>query len=222
MASQLRLAGAGSLAASSCQSTSAGVRRSPRQGWPVTPCSTHVYYRQHSTASSLTIASSAYSRSSWRSAILEEQGEPPLPPPPQQQRPASGPETNGSREAQASAADAVTNVPQEAPTPCGLSAAELRVKLSLAAGSGRLDLTDARLTELPAEVAELTELQVGGRQWAWSRGPWARSTVRHIAHVLQCVDFAVYLHLGKTVCPDGLSLPPLLLAARSCSCLATA
>eukprot|EP00198_Chlamydomonas_reinhardtii_P001847 XP_001691183.1 predicted protein [Chlamydomonas reinhardtii] len=137
MASQLRLAGAGSLAASSCQSTSAG----------------------HSTASSLTIASSAYSRSSWRSAILEEQGEPPLPPPPQQQRPASGPETNGSREAQASAADAVTNVPQEAPTPCGLSAAELRVKLSLAAGSGRLDLTDARLTELPAEVAELTELQ---------------------------------------------------------------
>ncbi|EFJ52246.1 hypothetical protein VOLCADRAFT_116284, partial [Volvox carteri f. nagariensis] len=40
-----------------------------------------------------------------------------------------------------------------------LTAGELRVKLSLAASSGRLDLTDCRLRQLPEEVLQLTELE---------------------------------------------------------------
>lgn len=36
----------------------------------------------------------------------------------------------------------------------------LFVKLSLAASTGRLDLTDCRLTSLPAEVLDLTDLEV--------------------------------------------------------------
>jgi hypothetical protein len=38
------------------------------------------------------------------------------------------------------------------------------VKLMLAAGSGRLDLTDCRLERLPPGVLELTELEVSDRR----------------------------------------------------------
>ncbi|KAG2426244.1 hypothetical protein HXX76_013002 [Chlamydomonas incerta] len=149
----------------------AGAGRAPR-GWLVHPYSAHVApsaRRSTGALRSVTVVPSAYSRSSWRDAILEEQGE-------QQQHTSSVPVADGaangdsalsSRDNGETAAastgglgsDTAYTGHQKAVAPCGLSAAELRVKLSLATGSGRLDLTDARLSELPAEVAELTELE---------------------------------------------------------------
>ena len=40
------------------------------------------------------------------------------------------------------------------------------VKLELALSSGRLDLTDCRLTEIPPEVFEMTDLQVISSAWS--------------------------------------------------------
>ncbi len=144
-------------------------------------CSSHVArLKQHGTAPRrvITAASQSYSRSSWRSAIIEEQGGQEQ----QQQQQqhyqqqatidgAAG-RTGGSQSSLQAGSSSRTDsrgqggvgdhLADHEDVLSGLSAAELRVKLSLAAGSGRLDLTDARLSELPAEVAQLTELEVRG------------------------------------------------------------
>jgi hypothetical protein len=88
--------------------------------------------------------SGAYSRSSWRTQIQEEHGS------------TADNDTADSSPAQGSAHEpAVEGSEGE-----GLTATQLRVRLSLAEGSGRLDLTDGRLSRVPPEVFSLPELEV--------------------------------------------------------------
>ncbi|GLC33409.1 hypothetical protein PLESTB_000072400 [Pleodorina starrii] len=109
---------------------------------------------------------SAYSRSSWRTAILSEEQHttPDAPEAGSHPAVATGPEarnafrTDSGREAQSGGADG--DVDGDGCALGGtLTAAELRVKLMLAQGSGRLDLTDCRLQRLPPEVLQLTDLE---------------------------------------------------------------
>ncbi|KAG2424858.1 hypothetical protein HYH02_015121 [Chlamydomonas schloesseri] len=159
MAVRFCLAGVGSVGVGTCQ-TPAGVQRRRLVGRPDAP---RVCQHGKVPDRSIATASTPYSRSSWRSAIIEEQGGQQQQQQ-QEQASADGAATSSRQEWANSSADSRSKRDLGDHTShedilSGLSAAEMRVKLSLAAGSGRLDLTDARLSELPAEVAELTELE---------------------------------------------------------------
>ncbi|GFR49026.1 hypothetical protein Agub_g11048 [Astrephomene gubernaculifera] len=110
-----------------------------------------------------------YSRTSWRSVIQDEQ--------PQSDMPSSVNEAASLRDSSPfsnNANDAELNNPttgtvnddaesahdgNSISSSNVISAAQLRVKLSLAASSGRLDLTECGLLEVPEEVLQLTELE---------------------------------------------------------------
>ncbi|GIL92310.1 hypothetical protein Vretimale_19518 [Volvox reticuliferus] len=110
------------------------------------------------------VTRSNYSRTSWRTAILNEEDD-------------SSNVEHRSLRVQPTVEDSagesfsdrggsgVAAQPDDVETAdgcgCGgtLTGAELRVKLALAASSGRLDLTDCRLERLPNEVLQLTELE---------------------------------------------------------------
>ena len=67
----------------------------------------------------------------------------------------------------------------------------LSIKIGVARGTGRLDLTDMRLTEVPAEVWTITDLEVRAADWglAGKRAAyfdWVRGGERHILCVFPC------------------------------------
>ncbi|KAG2486470.1 hypothetical protein HYH03_014917 [Edaphochlamys debaryana] len=112
-------------------------------------------------------AASAYSRSSWRTAILGEQGEGEGEGQAEGGRGAEGGEAGRGGSSPLSSHEGGGEGSAGEGGADSLTAPQLRVKLSLAAGSGRLDLTECGLREVPREVLELTELeelQLSGNQ----------------------------------------------------------
>lgn len=117
---------------------------------------------------------SAYSRTSWREAILAEEsassssaasGSNPRSALSSHEDASSSPHSNTSGDSSAASHSSGDGSAAQDGVygSTVLDHQGLRVKLSLAAGCGRLDLTDCRLEVLPPEVLELTDLEVGGR-----------------------------------------------------------
>ncbi|GIL65590.1 hypothetical protein Vafri_19329 [Volvox africanus] len=138
----------------------------PRDGPPhITRAPGHVGSQAPAAHRLQTITRSNYSRTSWRTAILSEeedstnaehrslQAQPTAHNNAGKSFPNEGGNGGAAQTDEAEAADSGSSGGGT------LTGAELRVKLALAASSGRLDLTDCRLEQLPTEVLQLTELE---------------------------------------------------------------